>query len=47
MKFNIRKLKESDWDTLVKWWDSWPEWVAPPKTFSTRKWYWWINSRKR
>jgi len=33
MKFNIRKLKESDWDTLVKWWDSWPEWVAPPKTF--------------
>jgi len=33
MKFNIRKLKESDWDTLVKWWDSWPEWTAPPKTF--------------
>ena len=33
MKLNIRKLKESDWDTLVKWWDSWPEWVAPPKTF--------------
>ncbi len=33
MKFNIRKLKESDWDTLVKWWDSWPEQMAPPKTF--------------
>ena len=33
MKFNIRKLKESDWDTLVKWWDSWPEWTTPPKSF--------------
>ena len=33
MKFNIRKLETSDWGTLVKWWDSWPEWVAPPKTF--------------
>ena len=33
MKFNIRKLEASDWNTLVKWWDSWPEWTAPPKTF--------------
>ena len=33
MKLNIRKLEVSDWSTLVKWWDSWPEWVAPPKTF--------------
>ena len=33
MKLNIRKLKESDWDTLVKWWDTWPEWVNPPKSF--------------
>ena len=33
MKLNIRKLEISDWSTLVKWWDSWPEWVAPPKTF--------------
>jgi len=33
MKFNIRKLEASDWGTLVKWWDSWPEWAAPPKTF--------------
>ena len=33
MKFNIRKLEVSDWSTLVKWWDSWPEWGAPPKTF--------------
>ena len=28
-----RKLKESDWDTLVAWWDTWPDWVAPPKGF--------------
>jgi len=33
MKLNIRKLKESDWDTLVKWWESWPKWVTPPKDF--------------
>jgi hypothetical protein len=33
MKFNIRKLKESDWDTLVKWWDTWPEWTNPTKSF--------------
>lgn len=33
MKLNIRKLEESDWDTLVKWWEVWPEWAAPPKSF--------------
>ena len=33
MKLNIRKLKESDWDTLVKWWDAWPKWQNPPKEF--------------
>ena len=33
MKFNIRKLEVSDWNTLVKWWDSWPEWVNPTKGF--------------
>jgi len=33
MKLNIRKLEESDWDTLIKWWEVWPEWVAPPKSF--------------
>ena len=33
MKLNIRKLEESDWDTLVKWWEGWPEWVALPKSF--------------
>ena len=33
MEFNIRMLKDSDWDTLVEWWDSWPEWTAPSKDF--------------
>lgn len=33
MKLNIRRLEESDWDTLVSWWDKWPEWTAPPKDF--------------
>lgn len=33
MELNIRRLKESDWETLVEWWDAWPEWVNPPKDF--------------
>ena len=33
MKLNIRKLEDSDWGTLVKWWDTWPKWVNPPKSF--------------
>ena len=33
MKLNIRKLEESDWNTLVKWWDTWPEWTNPTKSF--------------
>jgi|TARA_R100001530_G_scaffold94510_1_gene65650 hypothetical protein len=33
MKLNIRTLKESDWDTLVGWWEAWPKWVAIPKSF--------------
>jgi|TARA_R110000764_G_scaffold63380_1_gene134121 hypothetical protein len=33
MELNIRMLKDSDWDTLVKWWDAWPDWVAPAKDF--------------
>ena len=33
MELNIRRLEESDWDTLVSWWDAWPEWTAPPKDF--------------
>ena len=26
MKLSIRKLKESDWDTLISLWNMWPEW---------------------
>ncbi len=33
MKLNTRKLSESDWDTLEKWWSTWKDWVAPPKDF--------------
>jgi hypothetical protein len=33
MKFNIRLLKEGDYeDTLVGWWKDW-KWTAPPKEF--------------
>ena len=32
-KLITRNLKETDWDTLVKWWDSWPDWTAPSKDF--------------
>jgi len=28
-----RKLRESDWDTLVAWWDTWPDWTAPARGF--------------
>ena len=30
MELNIRKLKESDWDTLVSLWKMWPEWKQHP-----------------
>ena len=33
MELNIRRLKESDYKTFVKWWDWWPGWQAPPKSF--------------
>jgi len=33
MKLNIRKLEESDWNTLIKWWEAWPNWTAPAKSF--------------
>ena len=32
MKFNIRRLVESDYETLVKWWEGW-KWPPVPKTF--------------
>jgi hypothetical protein len=34
MELSIRKLQESDWDTLVSWWSEWKEWGAsPPRDF--------------
>ena len=33
MELNIRRLKDSDWETLVSWWNHWPDWVNPPKDF--------------
>ena len=30
MELNIRKLKESDWDTLVSLWKMWPDWQTHP-----------------
>ena len=33
MELNIRMLKDSDWNTLVEWWDAWPDWQAPAKEF--------------
>ena len=29
----LRVLKENDWEILCKWWESWPDWVNPPKSF--------------
>ena len=29
----LRVLKENDWEILCKWWESWPNWVNPPKSF--------------
>ena len=33
MELNIRRLNDEDYSTLVKWWDAWPKWQAPPKDF--------------
>ena len=32
-KLKSRLLKDSDWETLCQWWESWPKWVNPPKSF--------------
>lgn len=32
MEFNLRRLNDSDYDTLVKWWKDWG-WEPPPKDF--------------
>ena len=28
-----RLLKENDWETLCKWWEAWPKWVSPARSF--------------
>ena len=33
MELNVRVLTDQDWETLCEWWDSWPNWVNPPKSF--------------
>tara|TARA_R100001086_G_scaffold198320_1_gene114655 strand:- start:423 stop:833 length:411 start_codon:yes stop_codon:yes gene_type:complete len=30
---NIRKLQDSDYETLLLWWEQWPEWQAPARDF--------------
>ena len=32
MKFNLRKLEESDYKLLIQWWEQWG-WQAPPQEF--------------
>jgi len=29
----LRTLTEQDWNTLCNWWEAWPKWVNPPKSF--------------
>lgn len=31
MKLKVRRLEESDWNTLKSWWKKWPEWTVPAK----------------
>ena len=33
MKLNVRKLTDSDWETLCYWWEQWPKWQNRPKSF--------------
>tara|TARA_R110000751_G_scaffold145557_1_gene249119 strand:+ start:993 stop:1403 length:411 start_codon:yes stop_codon:yes gene_type:complete len=32
-KLKARLLNEDDWNILCKWWESWPKWTNPPKSF--------------
>ena len=32
-KLVCRILEEGDWETLVSWWESWPDWPVPPRDF--------------
>ena len=33
MELNIRRLIDSDWDTLVSWWEAWPDWEVLHRDF--------------
>ena len=33
MEFKVRKIEDSDWSTLVSWWQSWGWPAAPEKDF--------------
>ena len=33
IKLFSRKLRENDYEILVEWWKSWPDWSAPSKDF--------------
>lgn len=33
MELNIRRLKESDWKSLIEWWKTWPNWEPLPKEY--------------
>jgi len=33
MELKSRLLTDNDWKTLCKWWEAWPKWVNPPKSF--------------
>jgi len=33
MELNIRKLNNTDYNTLVKWWNGWKEWNPPSREF--------------
>lgn len=33
MELKARLLTDNDWEILCSWWEKWPKWVNPPKSF--------------
>ncbi len=33
MELNIRKLKDTDYNTLFEWWSTWKDWTPPSREF--------------
>lgn len=33
MELKARLLTDADWEILCSWWEKWPKWVNPPKSF--------------